>query len=95
MSKDDSLLFDVDIKSAYGYGYFSLTGIEVEKIKKVFPEGEFDVYFEGIKCSKRKIDWKGNRINLYPLRNNFHKGDKLLFKREGDIVNIIRVKKNK
>jgi hypothetical protein len=89
MAERGSIVHKIHTVSECDYGYFHL-GVDV--LKNIFPENKFDVYFEGEKCSNRKIDWKRNRLNLYPLRHYFKKDDLLKFVRVSDnVVDIFRM----
>lgn len=85
--------FVLNNKSVLKYGYFLFSKNENELLKKIFPDGEFTVYFEGQELSNRKMNWKLLRLNLYPLRKKFTEGDVLIFSRKGDNI-LIEKKKN-
>lgn len=50
----------------YVYGYLVWSKEEDEIYRKIFPEGEFDVIFDGKIVPSRKVDWKRRRLCLYP-----------------------------
>jgi len=78
----------IRLRTEYMYGYLVWRAKERERYEKVFPEGEFDVHFMGKIIPKRKVDWKRNRINLYPARKMIDEGDVLVIRREGNSVYI-------
>ena len=83
------ILHEVKLPTEYGYGYLVWKDEEKYRYKEIFPDKEeFDVVFMGKKVLKRKVDWKRNRINLYPIREQLDKGDILILRREGDTLYI-------
>ncbi|MDI6810419.1 MAG: hypothetical protein QMD80_01855 [archaeon] len=83
------ILHEVKLPTEYEYGYLVWKNGEKYRYKEIFPDKEeFDVVFMGKKVLKRKVDWKRNRINLYPIREQLDEGDILILRRDGDMVYI-------
>ncbi len=72
----------------YKYGYLTWRDKERKKYEKLFPKGDFKVILRGKELLSRKVDWKQNRVCLYPLRKHISKGDLLILSRAGNRVHI-------
>jgi len=74
-------------ESKYGYLYWKKD--ERKKAYKFFPTGKFRVKMEGKIVKERKMNKGRARLNLYPLREKFNKGDNLILeKKEKDLIII-------
>lgn len=80
----------IKYKTEYYYGYLSLWGERKNEYRKIFPEGEFTVDFEGSRIPNRKVDWNYGHLNLYPIRDKINEGDCLIIERDGDIIRIYK-----
>jgi hypothetical protein len=87
---DNMIVHEITRKTEYKYGYISVRKADEEKFIKLFPKNNFIVNFEGIRVPNRKLDLARYRINLYPLRKHFQKGDVLIFKRNGNLIELTR-----
>ncbi len=86
---EDFIEHTIKKETEHIYGYLMWSPDDKKKFESVFPEGEFEVIFKGIKVPNRRVDWERNRICLYPVKEKIKKGETLEIRyREGGRVII-------
>ena len=77
--------------SEYKYGYLNWHKKDQKKYRNVFPEGKFDLIFNGRLIPFRKVDWHRNRLNLYPVRDLLNVNEIIIFQKKDNKI-IAKIK---
>lgn len=90
---DDEIQMEPQISYAfeYNWGYLKWAKCDNKIYEKIFPEGKFDVVFDGILIKNRKVNWEGAKLGLTKVKNKLKLGTTLLIRRKGNLV-IIDIK---
>ena len=78
----EKIIFEINKKTGSKYGYLSFTNEKFSNVKEFFPPNEFKVEMEGDILANRKFDVVRQRLNLYPFRDKFNFGDKIVIERK-------------
>lgn len=80
----------VEYSVEYRYGRLKWPKCDNDVYSKIFPDGHFDIIFDGILLKNRRVDWKLGRVALpNSIKQKLVKGRLLEIKRIEDKIIII------
>ena len=78
----------------YKWGYLKWAKSDNPLYRKIFPEGTFDIVFEGELIKNRKVNWDNAKLSLHQVKNKLQLGTVLIIHRSDNLVEI-KIKKTR